>query len=67
MREGRVFQPIQICFELQRIFGFVHKHALKQRPLFGRSGRRLIVGPGHARTGTQIARFGTTPGGYLGG
>jgi hypothetical protein len=38
-----------------------------QGPLFGRSGRQMIVGPGHARAGTQIARFGTTPGGYLGG
>jgi hypothetical protein len=32
-----------------------------------RSGRQMIVGPGHARAGTQIARFGTTPGSYLGG
>ena len=31
-----------------------------------RSGRRLTVGPGHVRTGTQIARFGSTPGGYFG-
>jgi hypothetical protein len=35
-------------------------------PLIGGSGRRLTAGPGHARTGIQIARFGTTPGGYLG-
>jgi hypothetical protein len=27
----------------------------------------MTVGPGHARTGTQIAWVGTTPGGYLGG
>jgi hypothetical protein len=27
----------------------------------------MTVGPGHARTGSQIVRFGTTPGGYLGG
>ena len=41
------------------------KYAQMQHPLIGRSGRRLTVGPGHARTGTQIARFGATPGGYL--
>jgi hypothetical protein len=35
--------------------------------LIGRSGPRLIVGPAHARAGTQIARFGTTLGGYIGG
>jgi hypothetical protein len=43
------------------------KDAGNERALIGRSGRRLTVGPGHARTGTQIARFGTTLGGYLGG
>jgi hypothetical protein len=26
-----------------------------------RTGRRLTAGPGHARAGTQSARFGTTP------
>jgi hypothetical protein len=44
-----------------------YRYGSGYRTHIGRSGRRMIVGPGHARTGTQIARFGTTPGGYLGG